>query len=183
MRPAKSKLYWKWGANLFILARARELLVRHPFEWPWFNRPRILKHRAHIKFSAGLAVGASAFRVARRRFTLMVNCPKCGAEVREEKAFCHNCGSPMNAAMRQREEPQPDFGAAQQPFVPPAITEVQQAVSENLPVAAPQPAALPLPSGAQPGGGRRPSRKIGFGFVLLLLFLMFIVFVIALWLD
>jgi hypothetical protein len=125
----------------------------------------------------------------------MVNCPKCGAEVREEKAFCHNCGTPMDAAMRQREEPQPDLGAtvlepprraAQQPFVPPAITEVQQAGSQNPPVAAPQPAArvvLPLPSDAQPGGRRRPSRKIGFGFVLLLLFLMFIVFVIALWLD
>jgi hypothetical protein len=123
----------------------------------------------------------------------MVTCPKCGAGVREEKAFCHNCGSPMNAAMRERDEPQPDFGAtviepprrAAQPFVPPAITEVQPTGRETAPVATRQPdtarAALPLPSHAQPTGKRK--RKIGFGFVILLLFLMFIVFVLALITD
>jgi hypothetical protein len=37
-----SKLYWQWGANLFILARVREPRVRHPFEWQMFNRPRFL---------------------------------------------------------------------------------------------------------------------------------------------
>jgi hypothetical protein len=131
----------------------------------------------------------------------MVNCPKCGTGVREEKAFCHNCGAPMDAAMRRREaEPQPDFGAtiiepprraAPQPFVPPVVTEVQPAARETAPVAAHQPAAqqpaahaaFPSPPGAQPIGKQRSSRKIGFGFVLLLLFLMFVVFVIALWLD
>lgn len=124
----------------------------------------------------------------------MVNCPKCGAGVREEKAFCHNCGSPMNAAMRQREEPQPDFGATvieptrrdAQAFVPPSVTEVQPTGRETAPVAARQPAApvaLPLPSGAQPTGVRKSSRKIGFGFVIILLFLMFLVFVLALVID
>jgi hypothetical protein len=123
----------------------------------------------------------------------MVNCPKCGAGVREEKAFCHNCGSPMDAAMRQREEPQPDFGAtiiepprrAAQPFVPPSITEVQPAGRETAPVARPTEArvALPLPPDAQPTGKRKSSRKIGFGFVIILLFLMFIVFVLALVVD
>ena len=133
----------------------------------------------------------------------MVNCPKCGAGVREEKAFCHNCGAPMDAAMRQREEPQPDFGAtiiepprarAAQPFVPPAITEVQPAGRETAPVnaapvnAAQQPAtaraALSTPPDAPPFGKHKSSRKkIGFGFVLLLLFLMFVVFVLALVLD
>lgn len=129
----------------------------------------------------------------------MVNCPKCGAAVREEKAFCHNCGSPMDAAMRQREEPQPDFGAtviepprrtAPQPFVPPAITEVQPTGRETAPVAPQQqhhPAtarvALPLPPDAQTPGRRKSSRKIGVGFVILLLFLMFAVFVLALVLD
>lgn len=126
----------------------------------------------------------------------MVTCPKCGAGVREEKAFCHNCGSPMNAAMRQREEPQPDFGATviepprratQQPFVPPAITEIQPTGRETAPVAA-RPdatarAALPLPPDAQPPGRRKTSRRIGFGFVILLLFLMFAVFVLALVID
>ncbi|HEV7905973.1 MAG TPA: zinc ribbon domain-containing protein [Pyrinomonadaceae bacterium] len=123
----------------------------------------------------------------------MVTCPKCGAGVREEKAFCHNCGTPMNAAMRERDEPQPDFGAtviepprrAPQPFVPPAITEVQPTGRETAPVAVRQPATtravLPLPPDAQPTGKRK--RKIGFGFVILLLFLMFIVFVLALILD
>ena len=132
----------------------------------------------------------------------MVNCPKCGTDVREEKAFCHHCGTPMDAAMRRREEaPQPDFGAtiiepprraAPQPFVPPVVTEVQPAGRETAPVAAHQPAAhqpaaraaFPSPPNAQPNGKpRRSSRRIGFGFILLLLFLMFVVFVIALWLD
>ena len=125
----------------------------------------------------------------------MVYCPKCGAAVREEKAFCQNCGSPMDAAMRQREEPQPDFGAtviepphrAAQPFVPPAITEIQPTGRETAPVTAYQPAtaraALPLPPDAQPTGRRKSSRRIGFGFIILLLFLMFAAFVLALVLD
>jgi hypothetical protein len=166
-------------------------------EWPRFNRPRILKHRAIIEFPAGLQARESAFRIARRRIKFMVNCPKCGAAVREEKAFCHNCGSPMDATMRQRDEPQPDFGAtviepprrAAPPFVPPAITEVQPTDRETAPVAhqQQQPAtarvALPLPPDAQPTGRPKSSRKIGFGFVILLLFLMFAVFVLALVLD
>jgi hypothetical protein len=124
----------------------------------------------------------------------MVYCPKCGAAVREEKAFCQNCGSPMDAAMRQREEPQPDFGAtviepphrAAQPFVPPAITEIQPTGRETASVGS-QPAtaraALPLPPDAQPTGRRKSSRRIGFGFIILLLFLMFAAFVLALVLD
>lgn len=130
----------------------------------------------------------------------MVNCAKCGAAVREEKAFCHNCGAPMDAAMRQRDEPQPDYGATvieptrratppPQVFVPPSITEVQTAGRETAPVAHQQqhqqPAtarvALPLPHDAPPTGKR--SRKIGCGFVIFLLFLMFAVFVLAIMLD
>jgi uncharacterized membrane protein len=131
----------------------------------------------------------------------MVNCPKCGAAVREEKAFCHNCGAPMDAAMRQRETPMPDFSAtiiepprggfAPQPFVPPAITEVQPAGRETVPVQQQQqqqypPAGVALPSPmpvAPPFGKRKSSRKIGFAFVILLLFLMFAVFVLALLID
>lgn len=126
----------------------------------------------------------------------MVNCPKCGAAVREGKAFCHNCGSPMNAAMRRREEPQPDFGAtipeppprrAPTPSASAPITEIQPAGTETAPANfAPQPAAqvaFPTPSAAPPDGKRRTSRKIGCGFVLLLLFLTFVVFVIAISLD
>jgi hypothetical protein len=131
----------------------------------------------------------------------MVNCPKCGAGVREEKAFCHNCGSAMDDAMRQREEPLPDFGAtviepprraAQPYYAPPASTEVQPAGRETAPVAhqpdiaqpAAARAAFPLPSSAQPfDGQKKSSRKIGFGFIILLLFLMFIVFVLAVVLD
>jgi len=137
----------------------------------------------------------------------MVNCSKCGAAVKEEKAFCQNCGSPMDAAMRQREKPLPDFSAtiiepprrhASQPFVPPVVTEVQPAARETAPVQQPvqqhvqqQPqypptgAALPSPTPAlaPPPGKRKTSRKIGFAFVILLLFLMFAVFILALFID
>jgi hypothetical protein len=110
----------------------------------------------------------------------------------------------MDAAMRQREEPRPDLGAtiiepprpraAQQPFVPPAITEVQPTGRETAPVnaapvnVAPQPAparvAVSMPPAASPfGKGKSSRKKIGFGFVLLLLFLMFAVFVLALVID
>ncbi|HEY0081265.1 MAG TPA: zinc ribbon domain-containing protein [Pyrinomonadaceae bacterium] len=132
----------------------------------------------------------------------MLNCPKCGTAVREEKAFCHNCGSPMNAAKAERETPLPDFGATilepprrtapsppspqgqQQPFVPPAVTEVQPA--HRPPVTASYPhagVAVPTPPSAPPAGRRKSSRKFGFGFVLLLLFLMFLAFVLALVLN
>ncbi|HLL72327.1 MAG TPA: zinc ribbon domain-containing protein [Pyrinomonadaceae bacterium] len=137
----------------------------------------------------------------------MVNCPKCGAAVKEEKAFCQNCGSPMDAAMRQRETPLPDFSAtiiepprrvASQPFVPPVVTEVQPTGRETAPVQQhvqqhvqqqqqypPAGAAVPLPTPAlaPPPGKRKSSRKIGFAFVILLLFLMFAVFVLALLID
>lgn len=131
----------------------------------------------------------------------MVNCPKCGAAVKEEKAFCQNCGSPMDAAMRQHETPMPDFGAtiiepprrsvAPQPFVPPAVTQVQPAARETAPVQQHQQQQYPPQAGvalssqmpAPPSGKRKSSRKIGFAFVILLLFLMFAVFVLALLID
>jgi G:T/U-mismatch repair DNA glycosylase len=126
----------------------------------------------------------------------MVNCPKCGAAVREEKAFCHNCGAPMDAVMRERETPMPDFSktviepprrvAPQQPYVPPAaVTEVQTAGRETTHIQPPgaQSVALPSPMPAPLSGKRKSSRKIGFAFVILLLFLMFVVFVLALMLD
>ena len=140
----------------------------------------------------------------------MVNCPKCGTAVREEKAFCHKCGSPMDAAKAERETPLPDFGATivvppprpaaspppqaappqptppppPQPFVPPVVTEVQPASRPSAPVSYPPPGvALPTPPSAPPAGRRKSSRKIGFGFVLLLLFLTFLAFVLAIVLD
>ncbi|HEX8131575.1 MAG TPA: zinc-ribbon domain-containing protein [Pyrinomonadaceae bacterium] len=134
----------------------------------------------------------------------MVNCPKCGTAVREEKAFCHNCGSPMDAAKAQRETPLPDFGATiiepprspapsqpQQPFAPPAAPEVQPPGRPTAPVSYPTtpvsypPAgvALPTPSSAPPVGRRKSSRKIGVGFVLLLLFLTILAFVLAIVTD
>jgi hypothetical protein len=120
----------------------------------------------------------------------MINCPKCGTAVREGKAFCHNCGSPMDAAKAARETPLPDFGATvlepprrpapsppSQPFVPPAVTEVQPAVRPTAPASYPHAGvAIPTPPSAPPAG-RRKSRKIGF--ILLVLFLMFLAFVLA----
>ncbi|HEX9919568.1 MAG TPA: zinc ribbon domain-containing protein [Pyrinomonadaceae bacterium] len=123
----------------------------------------------------------------------MINCPKCGTAVREEKAFCHNCGSPMDAAKAEREMPLPDLGATilepprrpvtppPQPFVPPAVNEVQPATRPPAPVSYQPPGvALHTPPSAPPAG-RRKSRKLGF--VLLLLFLMFLAFVLALVID
>lgn len=122
----------------------------------------------------------------------MVNCPKCGAAVREEKAFCHTCGSPMDAAMANRATPMPDFGATMleppkrtaQPFVPPANTAIQPTGTETAPVSHSFAGiASSAQSDATPVRRRKTSTKIGFGFVLLLLFLMFVAFVLALWLD
>jgi hypothetical protein len=131
----------------------------------------------------------------------MVNCPKCGTDVREQKAFCHNCGSPMNAAKAERETPLPDFGATvlepprrtaatpsplpSQPFAPPAVADVQTA---GRPPVAPVShssagVAWPAPPDAPSAGRHTSSRKIGFGFVLLLLFLMFLAFMLAIVLD
>ncbi len=141
---------------------------------------------------------------------LMINCPKCGTAVREEKAFCHNCGSPMDAAKAERETPLPDFGKTiiepprhttpsptppqqpqtyaqqQQSFAPPAATEVQTGARPTVPVSSYQPTAgiaAPAPTLAPPAGRRKSARRIGVGFVILLLFLMFLAFVLALVID
>ncbi len=139
----------------------------------------------------------------------MINCPKCGTAVREEKAFCHNCGSPMDAAKAQRETPLPDFGRTiieppprraapstppqqpyapppQQPFVPQAATEIQTGGRPTAPVSYPPtkgvvPQTAPTP--APLAGGRKSARRIGVGFVILLLFLMFLAFALALVID
>jgi hypothetical protein len=130
----------------------------------------------------------------------MVNCPKCGTVVREGKAFCHNCGSPMNAAKAERETPLPDFGATipepprrptaatpppPQSFVPPDVADVQTAGRPPVAPVSHPPAgvAWPTPPVAPPAGRRTSSRKIGVGFVLLLLFLMSLAFVLAVVLD
>jgi hypothetical protein len=132
----------------------------------------------------------------------MVNCPKCGTAVREEKAFCHNCGAPMDAAKAERETPLPDFGATiieppprrvtpppppppqPQPFAPPAVNEFQPASRPPAPVSSPPASvALPTPLSAPPPARRTSARKIGIGFILILLFLMFLAFVLAIMVD
>jgi hypothetical protein len=68
--------------------------------------------------------------------------------------------------------------------VPPAVTEVQPAHRPPAPVSYPPAGvAVPAPLSAPPAGRRKSSRKLGFGFILLLLFLMFLAFVLALVLD
>lgn len=129
---------------------------------------------------------------------LMNTCSKCGAAVKEEKAFCQNCGNPMDAAMAQRDAPMPDFSATilvppkrpTQGAPPPPPAEVKPA--QTTPVAPQQPTApvaqptTPVVAATAPSppvAARRTARKIGVGFILLLLFLTFAAFVIALWLD
>ncbi len=138
----------------------------------------------------------------------MINCPKCGTAVREEKAFCHNCGSPMDAAKAERETPLPDFGRTviepprraapsppqqqqqpyappQQSFAPPAATEVQTGGRPTAPASYPPTAGVvqPAPTLAPPAEQRKSTRRIGVGFVILLLFLMFLAFMLALVID
>ena len=124
----------------------------------------------------------------------MVNCPRCGTAVREEKAFCHNCGAPMDAAKAERETPLPDFGATvivpprvtapQPPSAPPVAAEVQPAVRATAPVSSPPVGAVrPMPPSAPPAARRKSPWKLGIGFFLLLLFLMFLAFALAIVLD
>jgi len=127
----------------------------------------------------------------------MINCPKCGTAVKEEKAFCQNCGSPMDAAKAQRETPMPDFSATiiepprrraappppppPQSYAPPATTEFQPAARPTAPVSYTPPAGMAQP--APPAGRHKSARKIGVGFVILLLFLMFLAFALAIVID
>jgi len=128
---------------------------------------------------------------------LMINCPKCGEAVKEEKAFCQNCGSPMDAEKANR-GPMPDFGAtiiepprrtAAPPPIAPPIAPTMMPVAQptgRTPATVSQPStrvALPSQPDAPPLERRKSARKIGVGFILLLLFLMFTAFVVALWLD
>lgn len=121
----------------------------------------------------------------------MVNCPNCGAAVKEEKAFCFNCGAPMKAAKPARETPfagsgatvlePPPRPATPQPVAPPAIAEVQ-AAGRAPDFVSSQPAQVAFPSqGAMPAARKRSPWK--FGFVLLVLFLMFLVFALAILID
>jgi uncharacterized Zn finger protein (UPF0148 family) len=60
------------------------------------------------------SVKREARRPAARRYhkgvwMRMVICPKCGAAVREGKAFCFNCGAPMDVARAETKEPAPEF--------------------------------------------------------------------------
>ncbi|HZH90066.1 MAG TPA: hypothetical protein VEX70_05515 [Pyrinomonadaceae bacterium] len=104
----------------------------------------------------------------------------------------------MNAAKAERDLPLPDFGATvivpprvtspsspqQQPLAPPVITEVQPPGRATAPVSPAHAAvAIPTPPGAPPAAKRKPSWKIGFRFLLLLLFLMFLVFALAILID
>jgi hypothetical protein len=124
----------------------------------------------------------------------MVNCPRCGTAVREEKAFCHNCGAPMDAAKAERETPLPDFGATvlvpprvtapQPPAAPPVAAEVQPTGRATAPVSSPPAGVVrPMPPSASPPARRKSPWKFGIGFFLLLLFLMFLAFALAIVLD
>lgn len=119
----------------------------------------------------------------------MVNCSNCGAAVKEEKAFCYNCGAPMKAAKAARETPFADSGATvlepprpatPQPARPPAAAV--QPAGRAPDFVSSQPARVDFPpQGAMPAARKRSPWK--FGFILLVLFLMFLVFALAILID
>lgn len=84
----------------------------------------------------------------------MANCLKCNASVSEEKAFCPNCGSPMNPSMAQHEQELPDFSATMielpkksaRPSSPPMQPPLSSAVQPSLsPTQMPAPPAQSTP--------------------------------------
>jgi len=80
----------------------------------------------------------------------MMTCPKCGASVGEDKAFCQDCGTPMSPASEARPSPPvTDFGATI--IVPrgpaagtPAPPPPRPATAEARPI------APPIAGGASP---------------------------------
>jgi hypothetical protein len=49
----------------------------------------------------------------------MATCRHCGAQVRQDKAFCFNCGAPMNATtVATNDEPPPQFAETISTFDP-----------------------------------------------------------------
>jgi uncharacterized membrane protein YvbJ len=80
-------------------------------------------------------------------------CPKCGAAVREGKAFCFNCGAQMNAARdatQEEEETPPEFRetvidapprarAAQTPTPPPYASPDKVAPKDSAQAGAAKP--------------------------------------------
>jgi len=85
----------------------------------------------------------------------MANCLKCNASVSEEKAFCPNCGSPMNPSMAQHEQELPDFSATMieipkksaRPSSPPMQPSPSPAVQPSPPPPqTPAPAAQSTPA-------------------------------------
>ena len=75
----------------------------------------------------------------------MANCPKCGASVREGKAFCPECGEPLGAqrAAQAGEQP-PEF--SETVVVPPSVLA--------------KPPVTPQPRRAA-GGDARAAREVG----------------------
>ena len=112
-------------------------------------------------------------------------CPSCGVEARENKAFCYNCGQPMSQSAAGRAgKPSPDLfeaaaGAPPQPYTQPS----------ERPDAAPlelwRPAAE-MSRGAGAGRGARRKffyGKFGLGVVALLLFVLIVLFALAVLAD
>ncbi|MFN2596829.1 MAG: zinc ribbon domain-containing protein [Pyrinomonadaceae bacterium] len=103
----------------------------------------------------------------------MANCPKCGASVREGKAFCPECGEPLGAtrAARAGEQP-PEF--RETVVVPPTARGATPPLTQQ-----PRRAATGEAQGAREVGEQRPGffgrgTWIVLGVILLLIVLAFL---------